>query len=141
MLVSQAEGTLLAAAWLWDMFLSAYLQRLYLVLLHMNPWLSPSAAAFSLLAGECIYWLLDKVMHALQEYNCEIGACLLHLKAGPDPAVEARMQTLTLEALTLTGRVMLNPANHKAIVNGRLDEARPVAQRPGRPFYESILVS
>jgi len=75
----------------------------------------------------------------VQDYNCEIGACLLQLKEQEDSALNARMQALTLEALTLTGRTMLNPVNHRAIVNGRLDDATP-AQKPGKAFYQGILV-
>ena len=77
----------------------------------------------------------------LQDYNCEIGACLLQLKERQDGAVQARMQVLTLEALSLTGRTMLNPANHRAIVNARLDDAAPVSQKPGKAFYQGLLVS
>jgi len=76
----------------------------------------------------------------LQDYNCEIGACLLQLKERQDSAVQARMQVLTLEALSLSGRTMLNPANHRAIVNSRLDDATPVAQKPGKAFYQGLLV-
>lgn len=76
----------------------------------------------------------------LQDYNCEIGACLLQLKERQDSAVQARMQVLTFEALSLTGRTMLNPANHRAIVNARLDDATPVAQKPGKAFYQGLLV-
>ncbi len=50
------------------------------------------------------------------------------------------MQVLTLEALSLTGRTMLNPANHRAIVNARLDDATPVSQKPGKAFYQGLLV-
>lgn len=74
------------------------------------------------------------------DYTCEIGACLLQLRERQDSGVQARMQTLTLEALTLTGRTMLTPANHRAIVNGRLDDASPVGQKPGKAFYQGILV-
>ena len=77
----------------------------------------------------------------MQDYTCEIGACLLQLRERQDSGVQARMQTLTLEALTLTGRTMLTPANHRAIVNGRLDDASPVGQKPGKAFYQGVLVS
>ncbi|DBA77180.1 hypothetical protein WJX77_005431 [Trebouxia sp. C0004] len=50
------------------------------------------------------------------------------------------MQVLTLEALTLTGRTMLNPANHNAIVNARLDDATPVPKKPGKAFYQGLLM-
>lgn len=74
------------------------------------------------------------------DYNCEIGACLLQLKERQDSAVQARMQVLTLEALSLTGRTMLNPANHRAIVHARLDDAAPVSQKPGKAFYQGLLM-
>lgn len=74
------------------------------------------------------------------DYTCEIGACLLQLKARQDSAVQGRMQVLTLEALSLTGRTMLNPANHRAILNARLDHATPVFQRPGKAFYQGLLM-
>lgn len=82
----------------------------------------------------------DRGCVGVQDYNCEIGACLLQLREQQDDRVQARMQTLTLEALTLTGRTMLNPANHRAIVNGRLDDASPVGQKPGKAFYQGVLV-
>ena len=75
-----------------------------------------------------------------QDYTCEIGACLLQLKDHDDPSTVARMKTLTLEAVTLTGRTMLKPANHKALVNSRLDDAGPISQKPGKAFYQSLLV-
>ena len=50
------------------------------------------------------------------------------------------MQVLTLEAISLTSRTMLNPANHRAIINARLDDATPVSQKPGKAFYQGLLV-
>lgn len=79
-------------------------------------------------------------LFAFQDYNCELGACLLHLKDHEDPSTLARMQTLALEALNLTGRTMLKPANHRAIVESRLDDATAVSHKPGKAFYLSVLV-
>ncbi|DBA80153.1 TPA: hypothetical protein ACH3X2_007626 [Trebouxia sp. C0005] len=75
------------------------------------------------------------------DYNCEIGACLLQLTERQDNEVQARMQVLTLEAISLTSRTMLNPANHRAIINARLDDATPVSQKPGKAFYQGLLMA
>ena len=77
----------------------------------------------------------------LQDYNREIGACMLHLKEHEDPVVLARMQNLDIDALNVTGRTMLKPTNHRAILNSRLDDATPVSHKPGKAFYQGVLVS
>ena len=89
-------------------------------------------------------WLLQSAgffASCLQDYNREIGACMLHLKEHEDPVVPARMQDLAIEALNVTGRTMLKPTNHRAILNSRLDDATPVSHKPGKAFYQGVLVS
>ena len=88
-------------------------------------------------------WLLQSAGHfapCLQDYNREIGACMLHLKEHEDPVVLARMQDLAIEALNVTDRTMLKPTNHRAILNSRLDDATPVSQKLGKAFYQGVLV-
>ena len=86
--------------------------------------------------------LVDDLAHDWQAYNVELRQCLVSLSCSLEEHVESRMHQLALEALRLVGcRISLNPAVHKALVNGRGSLGQVALHQLDRTFYTSLLVS
>lgn len=77
----------------------------------------------------------------MQDYNRAIGQCFLDMSQTSSQGSLERMQQLTIEALTLTGRVMLIPGMHKIVMSGRLDTGGPSMQKPDTAWYKQLLVT
>lgn len=77
----------------------------------------------------------------LQVYVCELGRCLLKLKDSSDPLLEMRMQQLTVEAICLVGhRLLRNPASHKDLATGQMNQAQAKQHKLDAKFYKNLLV-
>ncbi|DBA66859.1 TPA: hypothetical protein ACH3X2_001993 [Trebouxia sp. C0005] len=73
-------------------------------------------------------------------YVCELGRCLLKLKDSSDPLLEMRMQQLTVEAICLVGhRLLRNPASHKDLATGQMNQAQAKQHKLDAKFYKNLL--
>lgn len=78
----------------------------------------------------------------LQVYICELGRCLLKLRDSSDAAQELRMRELTIEAISLLGhRLLRNPASHKDLATGQMNQDQAAQHKLDATFYKNLLVS
>lgn len=78
----------------------------------------------------------------MQVYICELGRCLLKLRDSPDKVVEARMQQLTVEGISLVGhRLLRNPGSHKDLASGQMNQDQAAQHKLDPAFYKALLVS
>ncbi len=86
----------------------------------------------------CDMWNLPL---GVQAYNTELKECLVHLNWRADVEVESKMQQLALEALRLSGcRLLMNPAEHKHLITGRMNHGHKAQHKLDQSFYINLLV-